>query len=168
MNPNRPVTSRDVVRGLLESPIARSETNDCVVRAFAVFVDLPYDEAHSEVCVCMKRRPRKGVSSLNIIAYFRANPDRFELVATETCQHSPRWSAADIIVGNTLKSTYQTKNGELKCAMTVGTFAKRYNKGRYFLCVRGHCFSIVDGVIVGNASDTRKKRTIVKWAFRVK
>ena len=51
--------------------------------------------------------------------------------------------------------------------MTVGTFIKKYPVGTYVLTVRQHAFTIKNGVVIGNLSDSRQKRKIVEYAWKV-
>ena len=48
------------IKGYENSVIAKNETNDCVVRAFASSFEIPYDEAHSIVATKFNRQNRKG------------------------------------------------------------------------------------------------------------
>ena len=50
--------------------------------------------------------------------------------------------------------------------MTVGTFIKEYNVGRYLIHVRGHAFAIIDGVVVGNICDSRKLKARIINAYK--
>ena len=43
-----------------QSKLAQSENNDCVVRAFMIALDLPYEKAHKFVETKFNRKPRKG------------------------------------------------------------------------------------------------------------
>ncbi len=43
-----------------QSKVAKSERNDCVVRAFMMSLDLPYDKAHKFVSDKFNRTNRKG------------------------------------------------------------------------------------------------------------
>ena len=48
------------IKGYDESKIAKSETNDCVVRAFASAFEVSYDYAHKYVADEFGRKPKKG------------------------------------------------------------------------------------------------------------
>jgi len=181
LNSGRPITANDVIPGASESLIAKREWNACVVRALAVVAGMDYDTAHREAKVHMNRKDRDGVRSNDIIKYCLNRPESYEPVITELRTQSLCFPIKQPIAssnlkmvwlmsqGEFLKTTYKLKNGkELKCGMTVGSFAKRYDKGRYFVNVSGHAFAIVDGVIIGNVDDPKKRRAIVRFAFRAK
>ena len=50
----------NAIKGYTDSAIARGETNDCVVRAFASAFEISYDYAHKYVAEEFGRKPRKG------------------------------------------------------------------------------------------------------------
>jgi len=50
--------------------------------------------------------------------------------------------------------------------MTIGSFIKKYPKGRYLMHVRSHAFAIIDGVVVGNPCDSRRLRARITNAYK--
>jgi hypothetical protein len=52
--------------------------------------------------------------------------------------------------------------------MTVGTFIKNNPTGTFFILVRGHAFTIKNGVVIGNTEDAIKKRKVVECVFEIK
>ena len=52
--------------------------------------------------------------------------------------------------------------------MTVGTFVKKNPKGTFFVLVKGHAFTIKDGVVVGNFEDSQKLKRPMRCAFEIK
>jgi hypothetical protein len=52
--------------------------------------------------------------------------------------------------------------------MTVGTFVKKNPVGTFFVLVKGHAFTIKDGVVIGNVEDAIKTKRPMKAAFLVK
>jgi hypothetical protein len=53
-------TSETII-GYSDSDIAKSESNDCVVRSFASAFDITYDESHKFVAEKLNRKDRNGV-----------------------------------------------------------------------------------------------------------
>jgi hypothetical protein len=153
----------DAIKGYDNSVIAKSEDNDCVVRAIASAFDIEYDKSHKFVEDTFGRRPRQGtrgfVSTMNRISKERIR------IGRKCCK----------MMGNPMKySTYYTLNYDVKVKgevvsrkMTVGTFIKKYPVGTYVLTVRQHAFTIKNGVVIGNLSDSRQKRKIVEYAWKV-
>jgi hypothetical protein len=153
----------DAIKGYDNSVIAKSEDNDCVVRAIASAFDIEYDKSHKFVGDTFGRRPKEGtrgfVSTMNRISKERIR------IGRKCCK----------MMGKPMKySTYYTLNYDVKVKgevvsrkMTVGTFIKKYPVGTYVLTVRQHAFTIKNGVVIGNLSDSRQKRKIVEYAWKV-
>lgn len=164
-----PITSFEFIKGYAQSKVAKGETNDCVVRALAVVEDCDYDTAHRLAATRMRRANRKGVHTLTIVKYFEGEREKYELVKTESNPYkTPMFAHHFIVEGKALKTTYKLKGKEIKCDMTLGTFAKRYNRGRYFVVVRGHALAVVDGQIIGNNEDPTRTRRPVRFAYEAK
>jgi len=156
-------TSR-AIKGYSESVIAKGETNDCVVRAFASSFEVPYDVAHKFIAEEFKRKPRCGTFG-TVSKMVGLYDDNFRFNGKEI-----------IIIGNRKNSyligslEYPVKvKGEMKMRqMTVGTFIKKYPKGTFFVLVKGHAFTIKDGVVIGNWDDAVKTKRPMRCAFQIK
>lgn len=152
------------IKGYRDSQIAKGEDNDCVVRAFASSFDVSYDYAHKYVAEVFKRKPRKGTFS---------TPSKLVRMADEQIVINGKKVYP---VGNRLNSymfgslSYDVKvKGVIKRrSMTVGRFAKKYTKGSFFVLVRGHAFTIKDGVVIGNPEDAVKLKRPMRCAFEIK
>ena len=46
-------------------------------------------------------------------------------------------------------------------------FLEKYPKGKYLLIVKGHAFSVIDGVVVGNTEDGKRLRAKILFAIKV-
>ena len=146
-----PYTSTSqAIKGYSDSALAKSETNDCVVRAIASAFDLDYNKAHQWVANKFKRQFRKGTfgfpTGMNAMS---DNNTRFNYKRTKT-----------------IDAKYLTTNGG-KSKMTVGTFAKEYNTGTYIIRVARHAFTIKDGSVIGNPNDATQLRKIIKNAWKI-
>ena len=134
--------SSEVIKGYSESLIAKNETNDCVVRAFASSCDVDYDRAHYFVKEKFKRQDRKGTA--NFYSTMRA------LINVYNARlNGKRFEEKDL---TDLKTENKTKSA------TVGQFLKKYTTGTYLVVVRGHAFTIKNGTVIGNNSDATKLR----------
>lgn len=138
------------INGYTDSTLARSESSDCVVRAIASASGMEYDKSHSFVSKVFGRKPKKGTFG------FAMGMDRLS-------NENKRINRKKVTI--IPKSNLKTNGGKSK--MTVGTFIKEYNKGSYVLTVIGHAFTIKDGVVIGNYSDSTKKRKIVHGAWKI-
>jgi hypothetical protein len=137
------------IKNYTDSQLAKSETNDCVVRAIAAASAWEYDKAHRFTAKEFKRENRKGTRFFNLIMCKLSNENK-------------RLNRKKI----TTISSGKMKNGDRK--MTVGSFVKQYDKGSYILTVRQHAFSIKNGEVVGgNKEDAIKLRCIVEGAWKV-
>ena len=178
------IDTDDAIVGYSKSEIAKSEDNDCCVRAFASVTESPYDDAHAYVKKIFKRkkgggtprfpltmREREGLRTLNGYKYKELkNHDKttFKKPVKYYCweDHKNKYR----YVERTLDSRHYpliTTYGKTRASqMTVGTFIKEYNIGRYLIHVRGHAFTIIDGVVVGNKCDSKQLKCRIVGAYK--
>jgi len=126
------------------SELAKKETNDCVVRAFMMALDLPYDKAHKFVADKFNRVNRRGTYTSqylkNVIGRVK-NGYRMSLMG-----YHPRYAFGDR--KKLVNPKYSKETG-----YTVKSFMEQYPKGRYFIIVKGHALALVDGVLYGNGDE---------------
>jgi len=141
--------AKDCIKNYLDSPIAKKETNDCVVRAFAAAADWSYDVAHKFIATEFGRQPRKGTP-------------KFKSTMVRLVSENRRINRKKL---TTISST-EMKNGSSR--MTVGQFVKWYDKGTFIIVIASHAFSIRDGVVIGgNKEDSKRMRCIIKGVWKV-
>lgn len=151
------------IKGYSESAIAKGESNDCVVRAFASSFEINYDDAHTFVKEKFKRKNRKGTFG-TVFKMRQLTQDGFKLNGKEVkiLGDKKQYDLYENL------DTLVTKNGKTKRKkMTVGRFSKEYKKGTYFILVRGHAFTIKDGVVIGNNEDALKLKRPIKNVFEI-
>ena len=178
------IDTDDAIKGVSQSTIAKSETNDCCVRAFASVTESPYDDAHTYVKKIFKRKKgegtprfpltmseRVGLKTLNGYKYKELkNHDKttFKKRVRYYCDWDDEFKYR--YEEDTLDSKYYpliTTYGKTRASqMTVGTFIKEYNVGRYLIHVRGHAFTIIDGVVVGNPCDSKQLKCRIVGAYK--
>ena len=152
------ISTKDAIIGYSDSVIAKSETNDCVVRAISSAFEMHYDEAHQFVKVKFGRENRKGtrffVGGMRRMVEdkVKINGNSFETMGNEYGHVSYE---------------VKVKGQMVKRNMTTGTFIKKYPVGKYLVVVRGHAFSIIDGAVVGNTSDATMKKRVINNAFKI-
>lgn len=149
-------SSSDFIIGYKDSKIAKSETNDCVVRSFASAFKINYDEAHQFVANKFNRLPRKGTSRyvpiMNGMSTSRIN----------------LWGKNLRYLGNgSPKNSMTYQDGDKIRNMTTFQFIKKYPKGTYMVTVRGHAFTICNGAIFGNHEDVLKTKKVILHAWEV-
>ena len=126
------------------SELAKKETNDCVVRAFMMALDLPYDKAHKFVADKFKRENRKGTytsAHLNNVIGRIKNGYRMTLMG-----YHPKYAFGSR--KKLVNPKYSKETG-----YTVKSFMEQHPTGRYFIIVKGHALALVDGVLYGNSSE---------------
>jgi len=149
--PSIPYTSTSLaIKGYADSKLAQSERGDCVVRAIASAYDLAYDRAHKWVADTFGRKPKRGTYGFSTgMNTMSSNKTRLNYKKAKTID----------------SSDLTTRGGQSK--MTVGTFAKLYDKGTYIIRVSGHAFTIKDGQVIGNPNDATQLRKVIKNAWKI-
>ena len=139
------VNSREFLSG---SKLLISETNDCVVRAFACALGISYDEAHAWVAKHLGRKNGKGTYTSiymgNILNRVKNGYRVTYLGAT------PEYKFICPNRGTTLRNPrYKNK----KSGYTLKAFMNDHLTGRYVIIVEGHAVALVDGVLYANAGE---------------
>lgn len=154
----------NAIKGYVESVIAKSESRDCVVRAFASSFDVSYDFAHKYVADEFGRKPRKG--TYGTVAKLVNMADKLIKVnGKKICPLGVRhndYMLRSLMYDVTVKGVTKKRN------MTVGTFVKQNPKGTFFVLVKGHAFTIKDGIVIGNPEDATKTKRPMRCAFEIK
>ena len=151
----------EAIIGYEQSELAKSERNDCVVRALASAYDLPYETAHSFVSKRFSRKNRQGTRNFGL--KMNTIGEKGEPINGKVL----KIIGEKYTFGYTLSYKVKVKGCLEKRRMTVGTFTKQNQKGTYIMMVRGHAFTIKDGVVIGNQSDAKKLKTVVIQAWQV-
>ena len=154
----------NAIKGYSDSAIAKGETNDCVVRAFASSFDVSYDYAHRYVADEFGRKPRKGTYG-TVPTLVKMADSLFKVNGKKVCLIGERKN--NQMIGS-LKYDVTVKGETKKRNMTVGTFVKQNPKGTFFVLVRRHAFTIKDGVVIGNPEDAIKTKRPMRCAFQIK
>jgi len=149
------ICSADHIVGYSESVIAKGENNDCVVRAIASTFGLEYDVTHRFVAEEFRRKPRKGTFNtaikLNLLNNIKGIPYSIIPKANLTYPGSAR----------------HQKNGGKSTNITLSMFIEKYPKGKYLVIKKGHAFSVINGVVVGNGNDGNHLRVKIYFAIKV-
>jgi hypothetical protein len=149
------ICSADHIIGYNESATAKSERNDCVVRAVASTFNLKYDTAHKFVADEFGRQPRKGTFGTAIKLSNRDNilGTKYKIIPKQDLKYPG--------------SARHQMNGGKPTEITLNIFLEKYPKGKYLVIKKGHAFSIIDGVVIGNSSDGSRLRTKILFALKV-
>jgi len=128
----------------LESELAKKERNDCVVRAFMMVLDIPYDKSHKFVKDKFNRENLSGTYTsryLKNILGCQKNGKKMRLMGYHPNQCFG--SRKKLVNPNYKKET----------GYTVKSFMEQHTVGRYFIIVKGHALALVDGVLYGNPNE---------------
>jgi len=149
-------SSSSWIIGYSDSKIAKSETNDCVVRSFASAFKVTYDEAHQFVTSKFNRKPRKGTA-------------RFVTTMNNMSNHSTNLFGKTLrrLGDGNIRNSMKFPDGLKMRNMTTFQFLKKYPKGTYMVMVSGHAFTISDGVVIGNHEDVLKTKKVILQAWEV-
>ncbi len=151
------------------SEIAKTEKNDCAVRAVANACDVNYDQAHKFCTEMFGREKGKGTQLFSTLLKMNTEMvfdevgqlNMFEQGIKRTVKH----------IGDMPKLGGKLRNPKYKhkkVAYTVKEFAQRFNKGNYILTVAKHALAIKNGVVVDNGNyQTGGYRRVVESAFMV-
>ena len=137
------------------SELAKSETSDCVVVAFAAACEVPYEKAHQFVATQFNREKGKGTFGLVPKFPKRALGKEFTYVGSKDAYNRP--------LNEDYRPLFQTRYAVPR-PHTVGSFLEKFNEGTYILQVRGHALAIKDGVLLDHSI---KLRRVIKAAFKV-
>jgi len=152
------IPTKEAIIGYSDSSIAKTESNDCVVRAIASSFEMSYDESHKFVAKIWFRKNREGTRNFAV--------GMRHMVENKIPINGKSFSNLGDSKGN-MKYDVKSKGQIVKRNMTTGTFIKKYPVGKYLVVVRGHAFSIIDGQVVGNTSDATMKKRVINFAWKV-
>jgi len=128
--------------------LGKKEDNDCVVRAFMVALDLPYDKAHAWVKKELKRQDRKGTFmnaySKNIIGKTK-NGKKISFMGAHPSRNMKHSVGSNKVLVN---NKYKKLTG-----YTLKSFIENNPVGRFVLIVQGHAVAVVNGVLYGNRDE---------------
>ena len=146
------IQTSTAIIGYSDSVIAKSEKNDCFVRAVASAYEIPYDDAHTWVKEKFNRKNRKGTYRVStIMEQFSKNK---ETLNEKTIKDI--W----------FLRTYDSAKLKLK-RTTLNQFIKKYPTGTYILLVKGHAFTLKNGAVIGNKNDATSMKKIVHNAYQI-
>lgn len=152
------ISSSEAIKGISDSKLAKSETNDCVVRAIASASDMDYDSAHQFVKETFKRKNGKGTF------YFRTTMNLMSENSNTINNKSVKVIKEEC---NTMLYYVTVKGTKILRNTTTSSFIKKYPVGSYVVVVKGHAFTIKDGVIIGNVEDGKKMKKHITAAWKI-
>ena len=125
------------------SLLAKSEKNDCLVRAFANAFNVTYDVAHSFTAEKFKRKFRKG-AKMTTDKLSKLGKVSFELFQDSLFPVTKEYNLK--CVNKPINKEYTHK----RVNYTVKTFCANYGIGTYIVLVNKHALVIKDGIVIDN------------------
>jgi hypothetical protein len=151
------ISSSVAVKGINDSALAKSETNDCVVRAFASAFNLSYDFAHKKVAELFGRKNGQGTYCFSLVMR------QMEVQDVRINRKKIKTISKDVNLSYWIK----VKGVNVLRSMTTAKFLEDYPKGTYIVTVKGHAFTIKDGVVIGNPEDATQRKKNILGAWRI-
>lgn len=148
--------SYSIIRGYKDSKIAKTEKNDCLVKAVASALNEVYDEAHKWCKTVLNRSDRKGAALSNL----KDSTYRIGQTVATFKKLGP----------NRTKNVYKLKGQEVLRDKTVKSFIKTNQKGTFIVSVSGHAFTVADGVLIDNIGEEFRptRKVLAAWKVDVK
>ena len=132
------------------SELAKKETNDCVVKAFMVALNISYVQAHTYIKEKMRRQDHKGTytsaHARNVINKTK-NGKKITFIGT----HPSKAFLGTSICGT--KKILANTQYKKPTGYTLKSFMENNPVGRFVLIVQGHAVAVVDGVLYGNTNE---------------
>ena len=151
------ISSSVAIKGCNESSLAKSESNDCVVRAFASAFELDYETAHDKVSKIFGRQNRKGTAGFR----FKMNSLSENSISINEKSITPVKGDVNLMYWVMVKGVRTLRN------MTTAHFLKTFATGTYIIQVKAHAFTIKDGVVIGNPSDATSRKKVILNAWKI-
>lgn len=147
------------------SELAKRETNDCVVRAFASAANIAYEVSHKFCEEVFKRESKKGVKTYFMAAQLlRAEEDGLKIGNKEY--------SVKVLGRSDTMNKYKLHGEIIFRQKTLKSFIQSHMKGTYIVCVANHAICIKDGELIdwNNLSfkPTRKVLKAYKLEEKVK
>lgn len=154
------LSSNDIIN-YKDSKLCKGETNDCVVRAVACCFGIDYDTAHDITRKEMNRLNRKGVFDTSINQWVNSKPVLNGKTIIRVGKEKIVYSGSQRFVNE----KNPTKGKQIN--IVVRQMLENFTEGTFLVGVKGHVFTLRDGVIIGNSNDATRLRAKVTKMFQI-
>ena len=148
----------DEVKGYKESEIAKSEINDCFVRAVASATGSHYDSAHSFVKENFDRKNKKATFFMS---------DTMKKLEDTGFSIDNKNFKIKVLPKHRVTNSYKLYGEIVKRKKTVKSFIKDNPKGTFILGVSKHAFTVKDGQLIDNKGEEFRPTRKVESAFKI-
>lgn len=142
------------------SQLAKSENNDCFVRALATAAEVSYEEAHRTAKEVFKRPDKKGTSGSIIAAMFL----KAEMAGMNI---GKRLINVKVLGKADIKNKYKLKGEVVWRQKTLKSFVETHQKGTFIVSVAGHALTVKDGELLDWSSEAFKPTRKVISAYQI-
>ena len=146
------------VLNLASNELAKSETNDCVVKAIATATETTYNQAHDFAKNYLMRKDRDGTH----LDTFAPN------ICKEEMTVGRKKVSFDKLSKKRVTNRYKVKGEIFDRQKTIKSFIKDNQKGTFIVTVAGHALTIKNGMIIDNAGEEFRPTRKVLGALEVK
>jgi len=144
--------------GYGSSELAKSDKNDCFVRAVASATEVPYDAAHEYVEAVFNRANGRAVVF---------SEDKLAPVETNGMLINEKGFNFKVLGRTKLTNTYKLHGEYIRRKKTVKSFIKDNPKGTFILGVSKHAFTLKDGILIDNKDEEFRPTRKVQSAFLI-
>lgn len=140
----------DVIKKNGPCALLSSDRNNCTVKALSATFQVPYDTAFNFAQEKWSRKPEKGIP----LSKFR----EVLPMGLEVGHILGKW----VVKVDSTRGYRQTGGWIRERKLTVASFKDQYSSGSYYVIVRGHALSIIDGQVVDHLK-SEKRRIVYAW-----
>ena len=148
------------IKGYASSSIAKSEKNDCFVRALAAGFEINYNDAHAIAKEKFNREDKKGTKGHEIVS-------GMEKIQKEGIVLGDVIAKVKVLKGLEIKNRYKLYGELIDRKKTVKSFIKDHPKGNYIVTVSKHAFVVKDGKLIDNVGEEFRPTRKVDGAYEI-
>ena len=142
------------------SELAKSEKNDCMVRALASGADVAYRTAHVFCKEVFGREDKSGTNNMNIFTQMlKAEESGIEIGGKKF--------AVRVLGKNETKNRYKLKGEVIFRKKTLKSFIASHMKGTYLVMIANHALTVKGGEVYDWNSNKFKPTTKVMSAYEL-
>ena len=148
------------IKGYSNSAIAKSEKNDCFVRALAAGFEISYNDAHAIAKDRFKREDKKGTKNEYIVSGMKEIEESGIAIGDVIAK-------VKVLKGLDIKNRYKLYGELVDRKKTVKSFIKDHPKGNYIVTVSKHAFALKDGKLIDNKGEEFRPTRKVDGAYEI-
>jgi len=148
------------IKGYSNSAIAKSEKNDCFVRALAAGFEINYNDAHEIAKERFNRPDKRGTKNHEIVSGMKK-------IQKEGLVIGDVIAKVKVLEDLAIKNRYKLYGELIDRKKTVKSFIKDHQKGNYIVTVSKHAFVVKDGKLIDNHGEEFRPTRKVDGAYKI-